>query len=311
MGSERAGEMMPAYSIVDAHVHTYQSREIGLQAQQGNDRTNYAGLPEELLPIMKRAGIGRAVMVNMLPLAEMRKAAIEKLPAGQPLDGRKAALAKIDRRMLGRLERRNTWTCQLAVEHPQLVPFVNLDPLQDEAAVRAELADKVDRQGARGIKLHPGSQWFYPDDRRLWPIYGAARERGLPIVFHSGRFVSPQQYARPKHFADVLQAFPGLTVVMAHLGLGWTDEALELAATYPDLMFDCSAIISQVEPTGEMTPERLTGIIRQAGVERVMFGSDFPWFDPAEAVERALELGMSQAEKQLLLAENAVRIFRL
>lgn len=311
MGSERTSEMMPDYRIVDAHVHTYQSREIGLQAKQGNARTNYAGLPEELLPIMQRAGISRAVMVNMLPLAEMRKAAIEKLPAGQPFDGREAALAEIDQRMLGRLERRNTWTCQLAVEHPELVPFINLDPLQDEATVRVELADKVERQGARGIKLHPGSQWFYPNDRRLWPIYEAVRERGLPIVFHSGRFISPQQYARPKHFAEVLEAFPGLTVVMAHLGLGWTDEALALAATFPDLMFDCSAIISQVEPTGEMMPERLTAIIRKAGVERVMFGSDFPWFDPAEAVEKALALDLNQAEKRLLLAENAVRIFKL
>lgn len=311
MGSERTGDMMHAYRIVDAHVHTYQSREIGLQAKQGNDRTSYAGVPEELMSVMKRTGIGRAVMVNMLPLAEMRKAAVEKLPSDQPGGGHDAALAEIDQLMLRRLERRNTWTCQLAVKHPELVPFINLDPLQDEAAVRDELADKVDTQGARGIKLHPGSQWFYPNDRRLWPIYEAACERSLPIVFHSGRFVSPQQYARPKHFAELLDAFPGLIVVMAHLGQGWTDEALELAAIHTDVMFDCSAIISQVEPTGEMPPERLTAIIRRAGVERVMFGSDFPWFDPAEAVEKALLLGLNQAEKRLLLAENAIRIFRL
>ena len=302
---------MPAFRVIDAHLHTYQSRQIGLQAKQGNDRTSYAGLVEELLPIMERAGISQAVMVNMLPLAEMQKAAIERLPADQSAEERQAALKEIDKRMLGRLERRNTWTCQLAAQYPQLVPFINLDPLQDEAAVRAELADKVERQGARGIKLHPGSQWFYPNDRRLWPIYQAARERGLPIVFHSGRFASPEQYARPRHFAEVLQAFPGLTIVMAHLGLGWIEEALELAATYPDLVFDCSAIISHAAPGAEITPARLTAIIRQAGVERVMFGSDFPWFDPAEALEKALELELSEEEKQLLLAENAVRIFRL
>jgi len=302
---------MPAFRVIDAHLHTYQSRQIGLQAKQGNDRTSYAGLVEELLPIMERAGISQAVMVNMLPLAEMQKAAIERLPADQSAEERQAALKEIDKRMLGRLERRNTWTCQLAAQYPQLVPFINLDPLQDEAAVRAELADKVERQGARGIKLHPGSQWFYPNDRRLWPIYQAARERGLPIVFHSGRFASPEQYARPRHFAEVLQAFPGLTIVMAHLGLGWIEEALELAATYPDLVFDCSAIISHAAPGAEITPARLTAIIRQAGVERVMFGSDFPWFDPAEALEKALELDLGQEEKQLLLAENAVRIFRL
>lgn len=302
---------MSEYLIIDAHLHTYQTREIGLQAKQNHTVTDYGGTIDELFPIMEKANISKAVMVNMLPLAEMKKAAVERLPEDLSQSQRDEALREIDARMLGRLERRNAWTCNLAREYPNLIPFINLDPLQDEATMTAELLDKVNNHGARGIKLHPGAQWFYPNDRGLWPAYRTAQEMKLPVIFHAGRFASPETYSRPKNFAEVLESFPQLTLVMAHIGTGYEDEAITLAREYSNLMFDCSAIISNTTPDGDVTEERLTAIIKEIGVERVMFGSDFPWYDPADSLERLLRLDFSEEEKQLLLAENTIRIYRL
>ena len=302
---------MGDYTIIDAHVHTYQTREIGLQAKQGSNATDYGGTVEELLPILEKAGISQAVMVNMLPLAEMHKAAVDKLPADLRRSECGQALKEIDARMLGRLARRNEWTCNVARQHPCLVPFINLDPLQDEATMTGEIQDKVSNHGAKGIKLHPGSQQFFPNDRRLWPAYRTAQETGLPVIFHAGRFVSPAQYAQPENFIEVLEAFPNMVLVMAHIGTGYEHEAVSLAAKYANLQFDCSAIISNTAAGGEMTEERLTAIIREIGVERVMFGSDFPWYDPADAAERLRRLDFSDEEKRLLFAENAIRIYKL
>ncbi|HEY32894.1 MAG TPA: amidohydrolase [Dehalococcoidia bacterium] len=302
---------MSDYVIIDAHVHTYQTRQVGLQAKQGNAITDYAGTIDELLPIMEKANISRAVMVNMLPLAEMKKAAVDRLPENLSQAQRDDALKEIDTRMLGRLERRNAWTCNLARENPNLIPFINLDPLQDETTMTAELIDKVNNHGAKGIKLHPGAQWFYPDDRRLWPAYRTAQEMGLPVIFHAGRFVSPETFSRPKNFVEVLESFPELTLVMAHIGLGNEDEAVSLTKDFPNLVFDCSAIIGNVTLDGDLTEERLTSLTREVGVERVMFGSDFPWYDPADSVARLLRLDFSEEERRLLLAENAIRIYKL
>ncbi|UCB42046.1 MAG: amidohydrolase [Dehalococcoidales bacterium] len=302
---------MSDYVIIDAHVHTYQTREVGLQAKQGNTTTDYAGTVDELLPIMEKANISQAVMVNMLPLAEMKKAAVERLPEDLSQAQRDDALKEIDARMLGRLERRNSWTCDLTREHPNLIPFINLDPLQDDTTMTTELLDKVNNQGAKGIKLHPGSQWFYPSDRRLWPAYRTAQEMGLPIIFHAGRFMSPETYSRPNNFVEVLESFPELTLVMAHIGTGYENEAVSLSKDFHNLVFDCSAIIGSINPDGELTEERLASLIREVGVERVMFGSDFPWFDPADSVARLLHLEFSEEEKQLLFAENAIRIYKL
>ncbi len=304
---------MANYTIIDAHVHTYQTREIGLQAKSGNTTTDYGGTPEELLPLMARGSISKAVMVNMLPVSDMREAAIAKLPAATPAAGRDAAIKEIDARMIERLERRNSWTCSLSREHAGLVPFITLDPLMDEQKIVAEITDKVEKQGARGIKLHPPVQRFFPNDRRLWPIYQTAERMGLPIIHHGGRFegMAGIQYAQPKHFTEVLKAFPKLTLVVAHLGIGFVDEAVSLAKTFPNARFDCSAIISRTRNDYGLSDDDLTRLIREIGVSRIMFGSDFPWYDPLQGIERLLKLNFTETEKRQLLGENAIQIYKL
>jgi len=93
--------------IIDAHVHTYPTREIGRQAMMGTGRTDYGGTPEELLDIMAGAGITYAVMVNMTPVADMMDAALERLPQGLSTMDRAAEEETARRRIIGRLQRRN------------------------------------------------------------------------------------------------------------------------------------------------------------------------------------------------------------
>src|SRR2546426_1727662 len=148
---------------VDAHVHTYLSRDIGRQAMQGSDRTDYGGMPDELLGIMAGAGISHAVMVNMTPFADMMDAALAKLPDGMSTGDRGAAEAAAVRQMIGRLQRRNEWTCEIGRKHPQLIPFIGLDPSMNETELHEEIESRA-AEGARGIKLHPAAQRFYPND---------------------------------------------------------------------------------------------------------------------------------------------------
>ena len=127
------------------------------------------------------------------------------------------------------------------------------------------------------------------------------------------RTAMPEQdpIQRAKNFDEVLASFPNLTLVMAHLGMGYFDEVTVLARTYPNLQFDCSAIIGRSEADGGLIDADLTGLIKEIGVERVMFGSDFPWHDPSVGIKRLLRLSLSEQERRLLFAENAIRIYKL
>ncbi len=304
---------MPDHLIIDAHAHTYATRELGLQAMQGAGHCSYTGLPEELLDAMRRGGTSKAVMVNMLPLWEMVKAAQAKLPEELSDDERRRADADILRTMLARQERRNLWTCTVAREHPELVPFIHVVPWMGPEALRQEIEDKVKTHGARGIKLHPGSNEFFPYDRRMWPAYELAAEFRLPVVSHAGLFITSNiPYTHPDNFAEAAEHFPQVTFVLAHLAFNFWDASIALARRCPNVFFDCSAVVSElVEEPVRLTDERLAALIREIGVERVMWGSDFPWFDPVEGLHRLQRLDFTAAELRLLTGENAVRILGL
>ena len=291
------------FPVIDAHVHTYPTAEIGLQAMQGLGQSECSGTVEELLELMRSGNIEKAVMVNMTPVADMRDAALAR---GQ-------SEREADALVIERLKRRNTWTCEVAREHPELVAFISLDPSMGEEDAAAEVRRAVGL-GARGIKLHPATQRYYPSDRRLWGAYEEAQAKGLPIISHSGAAAEggPESpYARPKQFGEVLEAFPSLTLVLAHLGLGCWEESLEMAGHYANLFFDSSAAINGIAEIPPLPDKEALDIIRRLGIERVLFASDWPWFDPLRDAERIDRLALSNDEKRLLFRENALRVLRL
>ncbi len=304
---------MPGYPIIDAHVHTFPRPEIGWQAQSGAGFSGHAGTVEELVALMREGNIAKAVMVNMTPVLEMRQAALAKLPPDLAPSQRTEAEEKIRLDMIARLQRRNAWTCAVARENPGLVPYISLDPSMDGVAMVQEINDRV-KEGAKGIKLHPANQRFFPNDGRLYPGYQKIEELGLPIITHSGAAAlagDPEQYARPANFADVLRNFPGLTLVFAHMARGYLDETLEIMQTYPDVYLDTSNAIEGTMASHTLSDEEAVAMIRRVGPDRVLFGSDWPWFHPIKDAQRVDSLPLSPEEKRIIFYENAQRVLGL
>jgi len=279
----------------------------------GTGRTDYGGTPEELLEIMERAEITRAVMVNMTPVADMMDAALQRLPEGLSTADRAAEEEAARRRIIGRLQRRNAWTCEIAREHPQLIAFIGLDPSMSER----EMLDEIEARcgdGARGVKLHPAAQRFYPNDKRLAPVYARATELGWPVIFHSGAFAlgpAATDQATLRYFPPLLKAFPDLTVVLGHMGFGDFDTCAAIVADFPNAMFDCCFTVNGTDPSPAISDDEAAAAFRRVGTDRVMFGSDYPWFDPALDVARIEQLRLSHAEKRAVLYENAARLLEL
>jgi hypothetical protein len=110
----------------------------------------------------------------------------------------------------------------------------------------------------------------------------------------------------------VLAAFPNLTIVLAHLGGATWDQALEIARAYPNACFDCCEIIEWTGAPNALTDAQLARLIANIGPERVMMGSDFPWYDLDRQVERIMELPiLSREQKEAMMGANAIRIVGL
>ncbi|MDP6346942.1 MAG: amidohydrolase family protein [Dehalococcoidia bacterium] len=315
---------MQEYPVIDAHLHTFHTPEAGRQAMSNTpSKPDISGTIEDAVAALKASDVAGALMVNTIPLAYMWDAAVAKLSPNLTPSQREDAEHEIQHRLLARLERRNQWTCAMAQEHPNFYATITLDPIMSPDAMRQEIRDKVTSHDARAIKLHPPIGRFFPNHQSLWPIYETAQTLDVPIVFHVGAHPHPDnpelpvEYSKPEHFEDVATAFPKLRLVLAHMGVGpaewyphlfqpYYNAALALARRHPHLCFDVSAAVG-----AEWPQDKLLAMIRQIGAERVLFGSDFPWWDPGVAQRGLEQLGLSAEEKRFILYENAQRMFEL
>ncbi len=137
---------------------------------------------------------------------------------------------------------------------------------------------------------------------------------GWPVIFHSGAFAlgsAASDDARLPNFPPMLAAFPALTVVLGHMGFGDFQTCAALAREFPNTMFDCCYVVNGTEPSPALGDEAAAAAIRSVGADRVMFGSDYPWFDPALDAARIARLPLAEAEKRAVLYDNAARVFDL
>jgi uncharacterized protein len=308
---------------VDVHMHLYESVRSGewwkagyeifeYGEREGVEFSDYAGTVDDAIHAMREAGFAHGVAVNLLSIDLFRLEAMAMLSPELAADERDRAMADIDEGMSDRFREFNRWLVDAVSGVPQITPFVGIDPTaltpQENVEHLREMADR----GAKGIKLHPVVQRFEPNDPRMHPVYEACREMGLTVLSHTGSAKGGETHGDPNGFAPVAEAFPGLTVVLAHLGGGRWRQTAALAAAFPGLMFDLCEIIAWTGAPNAPRREELSALIREIGAERVMLGTDFPWYDLDRTEEQLMDLPeLGAQEKEGILGTNAVRILGL
>lgn len=100
--------------------------------------------------------------------------------------------------------------------------------------------------------------------------------------------------------------------MLAHLGGGsWRDTAA-VAAAHPQVMFDLSEIVIWIGASAGPSADDVAGLVRSIGVDRVVMGSDFPWYTPGVTADIVESLpGFSGAERDAILGENAARLLKI
>jgi len=194
-----------------------------------------------------------------------------------------------------------------------LIPFVSVDPHDGPSAVA--MLRELAAGGARGLKLHPSLQAFAPNEPEHYPLYEAAAELGLPIVFHTGQTGIGAglpggrgiklRYSDPMLIDDVAADFPELRVILAHPSVPWQDAAISMATHKANVCIDLSGWSPKYFP-----PQ----LVRAAGrmlSHQVLFGSDFPVLTPERWLADFAELDFRTEVRQLILKDNAVRVLGL
>ncbi len=186
-------------------------------------------------------------------------------------------------------------------KHPEFVGLGTMHPgygnIYEEIRACKEM-------GLHGLKLHPDFQQFRIDDPEAFPIYEACAELDMPILFHTGDY--RYEWTSPIRLARVAKRYPALKCIGAHFG-GYSEweAADEALAGFDNVWFDTSSSLAF------MPAEKAVERIHHFGVERMMFGTDFPMWNPTEEKARFLALDLTDEERDQIAWRTFASLFRI
>lgn len=196
--------------------------------------------------------------------------------------------------------RLNSWYAQLREKSEKIIPFGSVHPENDPKEL-----DSFPSLGLKGIKFQPNAQLFYPYEERMFKFYQKAQELDLIVVFHAGDEEGgvKGEYSQPESFVKALKSFPKLKIVLPHLGGFRTWDKLDLVLGYENVYYDTAHLPRVIDD------ELFLELINKIGIEKVVFGTDFPWSDHQEDKEHMEKLLGSEAQK--IFWENPKRLLSL
>nr|MDO8080458.1 amidohydrolase family protein [Candidatus Freyarchaeota archaeon] len=177
------------------------------------------------------------------------------------------------------------------------IGFCCVDPHNPKAD---QILENCIKYGFKGLKLHAVHQNFWPNE--AMHIWEKAEKLKIPVLVHSGKiWKGDTDNSNPLYYREIIDRFPALKLVVAHLGGTFEKEALQLAKEYDNVCLDTSG----------GPANKIMIAIKTLGSERIIFGSDMPFIpfgNPVDELNRIRNLEISDEDKQLILSQNILRL---
>jgi hypothetical protein len=183
-------------------------------------------------------------------------------------------------------------------------PFRGMEGLND-------LETAVKEYGFVGAHLYPHWCELPPNHRKYYPYYAKCCELGIPIMMQVGHNLIYSKNRRlpsvgkPIYLDQVAIDFPELKLIGIHIGIPWTEEMISMCWKHENVYTAGDAYAPKY------WPEAFIHYANSYGKHKVMFGTDWPVIDPIRAVDEFNNLNFKDSSKELVLRENAVRVFSL
>jgi predicted TIM-barrel fold metal-dependent hydrolase len=227
--------------------------------------------------------------------------------------------------------------------HPTRLQGFAALPTSDPAAAVKELQRAVQKLGMKGACINGHAQGEYLDDKKFWPIFGAAEELGVPIYLHPREphpdvlkrwFGSYPELALAAwgfaaetctHFlrlmaSGLFDAHPKLTIILGHLGeglpfwLGRLDDHTWGAFAHRGLKRRSTDYLRDntvITTSGNFYTPALLCSIMAMGVDNVIFSVDWPFESNKLGKSWIDSLPLSQEDKEKIAHKNAERVLKL
>ncbi len=179
----------------------------------------------------------------------------------------------------------NKWLGELQKKYPD--KFLAFADVRKEGSYFMEnspydLQDAVEDYGLKGLKLHPSNLQLDADSLEMVPVLRKAAELNVPVAIHSNPCrVGFHDNCAPDRINKMIQVFPDLTIITAHMGgMKWQDAIS--GCGYVDI----SSVLPEFVKLYGI--EQTNRILRGFGVDRLIFATDYPdvrYVEPEEVYE--------------------------
>jgi predicted TIM-barrel fold metal-dependent hydrolase len=146
-----------------------------------------------------------------------------------------------------------------------------------------------------GAKLHPSFDRIPVSHPIFERVFKALQKERLIALIHTGRW---QEVSHCSHAFQVAKRYPGLHVIVAHMGgneLANTLEAVRLAKKHPNTFLETSNCRLNL---------MIKKAVRAIGQKRVVFGTDVPWGSFFANLYTVLEAPVNEEQKKSILFDN-------
>jgi len=206
----------------------------------------------------------------------------------------------------------NDYIMEMVQKHPDRFTGLGcFDPASPGAAAEAE---RCLTGGLCGI----GELAFYQagiDEsalKQLEPVMELCDQRGLPVIIHTNEPVGHAYHGKTpitlSQIYGLIKRFAANKIILAHWGGGLFFYALmkkEVKDSLKNVYFDTAASPYLYDP------EVYQMAVKLVGMDKILFGSDYPLLAPEKYFNEMQDSGLAPAQIDKICGLNAKRLFNL
>ncbi len=193
----------------------------------------------------------------------------------------------------------NAEAARVVAQTPGLKQYVVIDPLRPETYTQAD--EMLRQPQCVGIKLHP-EEHGYPIRDHAAPLFEFAAARKAIVLTHSS-----EQNSLCEDFVPWANRYPEVRLILAHIGCGWDGDVTHQVRAIQKCQH--GNIFADTSSASSIIPGLIEWAAQEIGAERVLFGTDTPLYSTAMHRARIDHADLSDADKRLILRDNAVKLF--
>ncbi|NLC46732.1 MAG: amidohydrolase family protein [Firmicutes bacterium] len=150
-----------------------------------------------------------------------------------------------------------------------------------------------------GFKIHPGAHNYPLSGKNYQPLFEYAHHSRALVLSHTWA----GDICGTKAVEGIVEKYPEIRFLMGHSCYGEWEGAAQIARDYPHAYLELTAAYA----VGGL----VTYFVKQVGSEKMLFGTDAPWFDPYYPMGCIIFADISDEDRRNIFYRNAAKLLQI